>query len=139
MRRIVCDVGVVVSALLSAAGPPARILELWRRGALDLIVSELWLAELERVLSRPAIDTSLPPGVCSELLFALRSFGVSVTDPRPQAGLTPDPGDDYLVSLARAARADCLVSGDRHLTELVDPDPPVLTPRRFLDLLDPGA
>lgn len=39
-------------------------------------------------------------------------------------------------SLARAANADYLVSGDRHLLDLTNPDPPVLTPRQFLDLLD---
>jgi predicted nucleic acid-binding protein len=49
--------------------------------------------------------------------------------------VTPDRGHDYLVALARAARADVLVSGDAHLTGLPDPDPPVLTPRGFLDRL----
>jgi predicted nucleic acid-binding protein len=38
--------------------------------------------------------------------------------------------------LARAANADYPVSGDRDLLELDDPDPPVLTPRQSLDLLD---
>jgi hypothetical protein len=28
------------------------------------------------------------------------------------------------------------MSGDRHLLGLADPDPPVLSPRQFLDLLD---
>src|SRR5207249_4694230 len=36
---------------------------------------------------------------------------------------------DCLIALARAARAEWLVSGDRHLLELADPDAPVLTPR----------
>ncbi len=54
-------------------------------------------------------------------------------------GLTADPDDDYLVALARAAGADYLVSGDRHLLELTDPEPPVLTPREFLALLEGGA
>ena len=39
--------------------------------------------------------------------------------------------------LARAAQADYLVSGDRHLLDHTDPDPPVLTPRQFLELLEP--
>lgn len=49
--------------------------------------------------------------------------------------LSPDPDDDYLIALARVAGADYLVSGDRHLLDLADPDPPVLTPRQFLRLL----
>lgn len=46
-----------------------------------------------------------------------------------------DPGDEYLLALARAAPADYLVSGDAHLTSLAGPDPPILPPRAFLDLL----
>jgi predicted nucleic acid-binding protein len=50
--------------------------------------------------------------------------------------VSPDPDDDYLIALARVAGADYLISGDRHLLDLTDPDPPVLTPRQFLDLLE---
>jgi len=52
--------------------------------------------------------------------------------------LTPDPGDDYLVSLAQATGADYLVSGDAHLTGLDDARPPVLTARQFEELLGPA-
>jgi uncharacterized protein len=58
---------------------------------------------------------------------------VLVGDPPLRPGLTTDPGDDYLVALAREADAQCIVSGDAHLTQLVDPSPPVLTPRAFLE------
>jgi predicted nucleic acid-binding protein len=56
-----------------------------------------------------------------------------VDDPSSQPGLTPDPGDDYLVALARKAAAECIVSGDAHLTQRADAEPPALTPREFLD------
>ena len=49
--------------------------------------------------------------------------------------MSPDSSDDYLIALARAARADVIVSGDSHLTQLVDPTPPVLTPRQFIEQL----
>jgi len=138
MRRVVCDVGVIVSGLLSADGPPGRLLDRWRDGVFDLIVSSLWLAELARVLERPKISRYLEPGDADELLAAIRLQAELADDPPAQPGLTPDPGDDYLVSLARATGADFLVSGDAHLTGLPDADPPVLTPRRFDDLLGPG-
>ena len=54
-------------------------------------------------------------------------------DPPENPGLTPDSGDDYLVSLARTAKVHYLVSGDSHLTELSNPQPPVLTPREFVE------
>jgi uncharacterized protein len=138
MRRVVCDVGVVISGLLSADGPPGRLLDRWRDGVFDLIVSPLWLTELARVLARPKIARYLRPGDAEELLAAIRLQAELVEDPPAQRGLTADSGDDYLVSLARAAGADLLVSGDRHLTVLEDPEPPVLTPRQFEELLGPA-
>jgi predicted nucleic acid-binding protein len=48
---------------------------------------------------------------------------VLLDDPRAETGLTPDPDDDFLLALARSARADYLVSGDRHLLDLLDPSP----------------
>ena len=134
MRRVVCDVGVIISGLLSAEGPPGRLLDRWRDGVFDLIVSSLWLAELARVLERPKISRYLEPGDAEDLLAAIRLQAEWVDDPPTQPGLTPDPGDDYLVSLARAAGADYLVSGDAHLTGLKDPEPLVLTPRAFEEL-----
>jgi predicted nucleic acid-binding protein len=49
--------------------------------------------------------------------------------------VSPDRGDDYLIALARAARADAILSGDSHLTQLTDATPPVLTPRQFAEQL----
>ena len=135
MRRVVCDVGVVVSGLLSASGPPGRIVDRWWDGEFDLIVSPLWLDELGRVLERPKLARYLDSGEASELVAAIRLQADLLDDPPAEPGLTPDPGDDYLVSLARAATADFLVSGDKHLTTLADPRPPILTPREFEDLL----
>ena len=137
MRRVVCDVGVVISGLLSANGSPGRLLDRWCDGGFDLIVSPLWLAELARVLERPKISRYLEPGDAEELLNALRLQAEPADDPPAQPGVTPDPGDDYLASLARAAGADFLVSGDAHLTGLEDAEPPVLTPREFDELFGP--
>ena len=137
MQRIVCDVGVVISGLLTADGPPGQVLDLWRDGAFDLIASPLWLAELDRVVARPKIARFIDAADAAELREAIVRQAVVVADPPSEPGLTPDPGDNYLVSLARTAGADRIVSGDRHLLELEDPRPPVLTPRAFLDTLPP--
>ena len=137
MRRVVCDVGVVVSGLLSAEGLPGRLLDRWRDGVFDLIVSPLWLAELERVLARPKISRYLGAGDATELLAAIRLQAEWADDPPAEIRLTPDRGDDYLVALARATCADYLISGDAHLTGLADPRPPVLTPPEFDELVGP--
>lgn len=135
MRRVVLDANVYVSALLAPTGSPAQILERWADGQFDVIVSPLLLAELERVLRRPKFKKSIPVIQIDALLSALSEEGVWAADPEAQSGTTPDPGDDYLVALARAGDAECIVSGDTHLTQLSDPRPPVLTPREFLHSL----
>jgi putative PIN family toxin of toxin-antitoxin system len=108
---------------------------MWADGQFDVIVSPLLLAELERVLRRPKFKGSIPVVQIDALLSALAEEGVLAADPEAQLGMTPDPGDDYLVALARAVDADCIVSGDPHLTQLSNSRPPVLRPREFLNSL----
>lgn len=138
MERIVCDVGVVISGLLSSRGAPAALLDLWLDARFDIIASPLWLAELDRVVVRPRIAAYIDQADAAELRESIARQAIFIADPPPQPGLTPDPGDDYLVALARASAARCIVSGDRHLLELVDPHPPVVTPRAFVDTLPPA-
>jgi uncharacterized protein len=135
VRRVVLDSNVYVSALLAPTGSPAQIVEKWADGEFDVIVSPLLRGELERVLRRPKFAKSIPAIQIDGLLSALPEDGIAVTDPEAQPRATPDPGDDYLVALARAAGAECIVSGDTHLTQLRDPDPPVLAPHDFLKSL----
>ncbi|HEY3865457.1 MAG TPA: putative toxin-antitoxin system toxin component, PIN family [Solirubrobacteraceae bacterium] len=132
MPRIVLDCNVFVSAPLSPEGGPAQILERWADEDFDLVVSPLLLAELREVLSRPKFHAVIDGAHADALLTGLIEDAMLVGDPSPRPGLTPDPGDDYLVALAREADAQCIVSGDAHLTQLVDPSPPVLTPGEFL-------
>lgn len=105
-------------------------------GAFDLIVSPALIAELEHVVHRPHIVERLPQGDAERLLATILRQAIAAEDPPVLHGATPDPKDDYLVSLARAARADLIISGDRHLTELGAARPRVLTPRAFVDLLE---
>jgi predicted nucleic acid-binding protein len=87
------------------------------------------------VLDRPSFRRWVSAATAAEFIVGIGEDAVLVDDPPAQQGLTADPDDDYLITLARAAGADYLVSGDRHLLDVADRDPPVLTPRQFLDLI----
>lgn len=139
MQRIVCDVGVVISGLLSRRGAPAELLDLWREGFFDVVISAQWIAEFDRVVARPKIARYIDDDDAVELRDAFLRQGLLFGDPPGAVGLTPDPGDDYLVALARVSGAGVLVSGDRHLLGLVEARPPVVTPRAFLDRLPPRS
>lgn len=102
---------------------------------MEFVVSPLLLDELRTVPLRKAFRRYLTADDAMAFVELLRLTGSMRPDPEATPGLTPDPGDDYLVALARAIAADCIVSGDAHLTELDDPDPPVLTPRQLLEIL----
>lgn len=135
MPAAVLDPGVLVAALISSRGAPAALLLAWFEGYFELVVSPRLLGELERVLRRPRFRRYVTEAEVAGYVGLLAERAVVVQDSPAPPPVTPDPGDDYLVALARAARADVLVSGDAHLTGLPDPDPPVLTPRGFLDRL----
>lgn len=133
--RFVLDVNVFVSALLSRAGAPARLLERWLAGDFELIVSEQLLDELERALAYSKIRERVTADDAAQFVDLLR--GLAEIAPTP-SGSPParsqDPNDDYLIALAGSERAQ-LVSGDAHLLALREAIP-VLPPREALELLD---
>ena len=55
MIRAVLDANVVVSAILSPKGIPAKILAAWRAEEFSVVVSEAIVSEIGRVLRYPKI------------------------------------------------------------------------------------
>ena len=133
--RVVLDPNVLVSAVISAAGPPREIVMAWVEGHFDLVASPALIGELRDVLARPRLRRWVSEATATEFIDGLAQDALMIDDPPPLARLSPDPDDDYLIALARSAEADYLVSGDRHLLSLADQLPPVLTPRQFIDLI----
>lgn len=135
--RAVLDVNVLISALLSPGGAPARALLAWREGRYELVVSPRLLTELERALAYPQIARRLPAGRSADVL-ALIAHEAAIADdppdPRPQSR---DPDDDYPLALAQDRRA-LLVSGDADLLALAD-RLPVFSPSAFLGWLEQHA
>ena len=131
--RVVLDVNVLVSALLSPTGVPALLIEKWLFGEFELVISPRLLEEVNRALAYPKVNRRLQSDARVQLVALLEEFGGSAADPPRHSVRSPDPGDDYLVALAASERAT-LVSGDSHLLALRG-SIPVLSPREFLDSL----
>lgn len=53
--RAVLDTNVLVRAVLSRGGAPGRVLQAWREGAYQSVVSAALLDEFRGVLARPTI------------------------------------------------------------------------------------
>ncbi len=133
--RAVLDPNVIISAVLSPSGSPAKVMRAWLDGAYELIVSPLLLEELERALGYPKLRARVTDAETQELLELLRRGGDVRDDPSgPPPVRSPDPGDDYLIALAAATQA-LIVSGDRHLLGLSE-SLPVYAPAAFLTLIE---
>jgi len=136
VRRVVLDPNVLISALLTPRGASAGILLHLRAGAFELVTSPMLLAELGAVLRRAKFRPYVSLEEVEEFVELVRRESTSMPDPDPaDVPLSEDPGDEYLIQLARATRADALVSGDPHLTRLRSRIP-VKSPREFIDLLE---
>ena len=135
MTRAVVDSSVLVSALIARRDtPPSQVLRAWARERFELVVSPRLIAEVAGVLARPKFEPYLRPDEASDFLDMLRSDAVVHPDPAVVERVTRDPGDDYLVALARAAQA-VVVSSDRDVLEADIGDIEVLSAREFLDRL----
>jgi putative PIN family toxin of toxin-antitoxin system len=131
VARAVLDPGVLVSALITPTGTPAKLLTASRSGSFELIVSPLLLEELELVLLREKFRRYVDLSVVDQYIKMLRrdaGMGADPTEPPPIR--CADPDDDYLIALAHSCTA-ALVSGDRHLLDLAG-EIPVFTPSEFL-------
>lgn len=136
--RVVLDVNVLISALLSAKGAPARIIAAWQSGSFELIVSPLLLDELSRALDYPELRRHISAEEATRFVAWLSREATPIDDPsHPPLIRSIDPGDDYLISLAAVANA-LLVSGDDHLLSM-GPMLPIHSPTEFLALIHDEA
>lgn len=135
MARAVLDPGVLVSALITPTGTPAKLLTATRSGSFELIVSPLLLEELKLVLLREKFRRYVDLDVVDQYVGLLSRDGAMAADPaEPPPIRCADPDDDYLIALAHS-RSAALVSGDRHLLELAGKIP-VFTPSEFFAAQD---
>ncbi len=97
---------------MSNAGPPALLYARWQRGAFTLISCEPQLEELRDVSRREHIRARIQTTEVGRMVNSIRALAVMV-EKLPFVDASPDPYDNYLLSLAMAGQADFLVTGDK--------------------------
>jgi putative PIN family toxin of toxin-antitoxin system len=136
--KAVLDVGQYVSATIQSRGHPAQILAAWRADAFELVTSDAILEDLRRVLFYPHIRKRHQ---WSDDQIALFIDSISLAATRTPGWLTvqavkDDPADDKILACAQEGQVDFVVASDEHLTKLGSfADIPIVTPRRFLEIL----
>lgn len=114
---LILDTNILLSALLSPLGTPARLLAAWERKAFTLAACDALIAELRDVARRPFFKARLRTSAVELLAAGIRDFSIYCRD-LPAGPTAPDPKDSYLLALAEASQADLLVTGDKDLLAL---------------------
>lgn len=115
--RVILDTNVLLSGLLIAHGPPAKLLDAWERALFTLVASNALIAEFREVAGRPFFKARLRASVVELLAAGLRDFSLFYQD-LPSGPKAPDPKDSHLLALAEASAAEFLVTGDKELQSL---------------------
>jgi putative PIN family toxin of toxin-antitoxin system len=129
---VVLDTNVYVSAL-NFGGLPLELLLLGTHGEILICTSPSILSEVEGVLVRKFKWTDAQ---VAEALATLRTF-IRTFRPRTKIDvIEADEPDNRILECALAARADRIVSGDRHLLALDEfRGIPIQSLRSFLESL----
>ena len=113
--RVTADTNVLVSAVI-ADGKLRQFL----RGCVErkwtLLSSPVLLSEFLEVLRRPKLG--LAEDEARRALVAVVEVAEIVEPRTPIHAISQDPDDDRVLEAAVEGRADCIVSGDRHLLRL---------------------
>lgn len=130
--RAVVDTNVLVSAVLTPAGPPGAVAQAIRHGLMQPMVCSEIIEEYLDVLHRPRL--ALPRREVDELvaLFAAQAQWVRITPYLPALKL-PDPGDWPFIAVAIAGNCPVITGNTRHFPHRLGID--VVTPRAWLDRL----
>ncbi len=130
-KRIVVDTNVLISAVFFK-GKPDVILEAWRAGSLEIILSEEILHEYSEVLKRlsekyPSIDIS---GILSVFASGCRIVEPEVIGEQ----ICDDADDDKFLAAAIGGDAGIVISGDKHLLDVNGYSGiEILRPAEFID------
>ncbi len=138
MIRAVLDANVFVSGILSAKTVPGRILRAWRDDRLHLATSPVILGELDRVLRYPKIARLHGWSAAEIAEFIEDIAGLAMMTPGKLIlkVIRDDPSDNRYLECAVESQADCIVSGDHHLQDLVHcQEIEILSPREFAEVL----
>jgi putative PIN family toxin of toxin-antitoxin system len=136
--KVVLDTNLFISALLTTKGNPAKILNRWKAGFFDLVISLPILREVERVILYPKIKKRLnwTDAETGEFLLGLAQFSIVVSGESKVDVIREDPTDNKYLACAHEGRADYIVTGDQHLLKESEyKGTKIITPREFLDIL----
>jgi len=130
--RIVLDANVLISGVFWS-GYPFRVLDLWAKDKLTVLVSEAILREYSDTLNE--IGARQGANHLAEAWIKFVFNHSTLIDVDSRVDVCRDPDDNKYLACAIDGAAETVVSGDRDLLDLVAfHSIPIVNPRRFVDM-----
>ena len=126
-HRVVLDTNILVSALMSKMGNPAKIYKMFLSETITLVFSDDIMSEYINVLYRPHLR--IPADDADKVLDAIRQCGERI---KPAKSVFPlvDEDDRMFYDVAKNAGAYLITGNIRHYPS----EPFIYTPADFLEL-----
>ena len=128
--KVVVDTNIFVSSFFG--GNPRKIIDLWKKGEINLCLSKDILDEYIEVMQRIGVGDEEE---IEELLslFA-KGFNLIFTTKTPEIkAVKDDPDDDKLIECAIALKAEVIITGDKALMAIKEyMGVKILTPQQFM-------
>jgi putative PIN family toxin of toxin-antitoxin system len=122
---VVLDTNILVSALLSPLGNPAKIYKMFLTENLRIAYSSEILAEYNDVLFRPRLR--IPTEEAAKVLAAIQEYGERI-EPIPSTHDMVDEDDRVFYDTAKSAGAYLVTGNKKHFPE----EAFIMTPANFL-------
>lgn len=135
--RVILDTNILVSGLLSAVGPPARIVQAVLQRRIVPIMSTATFAELDTVLRRPKLKPAfVGAGINLENLLTAVHAQAQFVDPVPTTIPIRDECDrPFLDLMATDPAPQYFVTGDRDFEAPHYSGVPIISAAEFAHLL----
>ncbi len=137
MRRVVIDANTLASGSINPhlESATSLIYHELTGARLEVIICPELLGEVSDTLHKPYFFKRLGQTTVEDILTGIASACTMQPDPAQVAAILRDPEDDYLIALARTAKAELIVTGDKDLLDHIDLEPPAVNARSACELL----
>lgn len=130
--KIVLDTNVLISGMLNPSGPPGKIIDLLRSGALQLVVDDRILSEYTDVLRREYFLRYFGRSEREDVIeYVARNSYYTLS--RVMAHDIPDPGDVPFLEIALSEGVPLITGNLKHYPENARMGCMVVSPKHFID------
>lgn len=119
MLKLVLDTNIIVSAFFWE-GSEAELIRKIEKNQAELFINKEILDEIEAVIKRPKFKELLDKTnqTPEQIIAKVISLSHSVIGPKLKNIIKEDTSDDKFIECAVNAKADYIISGDKHLLKL---------------------